>query len=60
MSIDWFLSTEDTLECLVDGETYKELSMVPSNSSDPCEVCHCCVRNDNSRIFYATVLAYFR
>ena len=37
------LLTEDTLKCVVDGKTYEELAMVPSNSSDPCEVCHCCV-----------------
>ncbi|XP_065889325.1 chordin-like [Dysidea avara] len=36
-------TTETTLGCLVDGEAYEELSMVPSNSSDPCEVCHCCL-----------------
>ncbi|XP_065889336.1 chordin-like [Dysidea avara] len=46
--------TEITLGCLVDGETYEELSMVPSNSSDPCEVCHCCLgKLVCSRIFQA-------
>ena len=30
--------------CVVDGKQYAELSLVPSmNTSDPCEVCHCCV-----------------
>ncbi|XP_065889353.1 chordin-like isoform X2 [Dysidea avara] len=46
--------TENTLGCLVNDKTYEELSMIPSNSSDPCEVCHCCIGEVVcSRIFQA-------
>ena len=30
--------------CLYDGEEYDELSMIPVNQTEPCEVCHCFVR----------------
>ena len=38
------LPGEHITYCVVDGDVYTDLSLVPSdNTSDPCEVCHCCV-----------------
>lgn len=48
-------------DCIYDGEKYEELSMVPLNRSDSCEVCHCYVRIfrvANYKILFYTLLFY--
>ena len=39
--------------CVVGERIYKDLSLVPStNTSDPCEVCHCCVSVHTSLVIF--------
>ena len=43
--------------CVKDGLSYEEGSMIPSDGTDACEVCHCCVRK--SLACYSYILFIF-